>query len=129
MNITWHDRVYRFDPTEITVKEAAAIREFSGWNFSAWDTALREYDDRALTALMWVIRKHNGEQVDIAAVDFPMAQFIKAYEEALVAEAKKAKAAAPKARALTAPSARRANSNAARTGSRTRTSGKSAAGT
>ena len=86
--ITFEGRTYTWDG-DLTVREDAVVAAATGMHFGKWVTVLTDpSDDKyilALQALLWVLKKRAGEQVDLRNLDFSIGAFAKAVGEAMAA--------------------------------------------
>jgi hypothetical protein len=110
MKIDYEGREYEFDITRLTVGECEEIEKFtSARGIGDWSNQLTAGNTKALQALWWVIRRHDGQNPGAIAVRDPALYPIalnNAYVDAERAELEEqlAKAAAEAAADPTLPS-------------------------
>ena len=51
------------------------MKTYTGMTIPAWQKALEEFDPGAIAALVWVLKKRNGEDVRFSEIDFNLADF------------------------------------------------------
>jgi hypothetical protein len=61
MKLVVEGQAYEFDQGRLTVKEARLIKGATGFTVNAWQQALGELDADAVAALVWLLRRRNGE--------------------------------------------------------------------
>lgn len=93
----WDGKTYEYIAGAISVKEAIAVRLYTGKGYKDWLTGCGQMDPECLQALLWVIKAHNGEPCVMADIDFSIPEFVAAYEKAFVADRVEVETA-PKAR-------------------------------
>jgi len=74
MKIKLGDESWDFDPQELTLREAFAIKSAIGLNFRPFLNGMMEMDPDCLQMLLWLVRTRNGERIDRTSIDFPLAQ-------------------------------------------------------
>ena len=73
MKILVEGQAYEFDQSRLMLSEAMAIKSYTGLKPPQWQAALTEGDPEALQALVWLLKKRNGEDVRFSDVDFNLA--------------------------------------------------------
>lgn len=74
MKLSVDGQVYDFDQDTLMASEAWAVQEATGLNMKRWQKSLAEMDTPALIALVWLLRRRNGERdLAFADVDFNLA--------------------------------------------------------
>jgi hypothetical protein len=84
--VKWAGKDYSYDPSGVTVAEAVLIKNHTGYGLVSWERACRDADPQAIQALLWLIKRRNGEVCEPASLDFDVIAFLAAYGEAVQAE-------------------------------------------
>lgn len=72
MKITVEGQVYDFDPARMLNTEAIALQKVTGWRIKEWSDGLAQGDAVAMTALVWLIFRRNGQETRFDDVEFDM---------------------------------------------------------
>lgn len=99
MIVKWQGKDYTYEPGNITVREAIAIKLYTGCGLVSWQAAVRDADPQAMQALLWLVKSRNAEPCEMASLDFDVMAFLDAYVTAILADKELAAAveSAPKA--------------------------------
>jgi hypothetical protein len=97
MKIDYDGQVYDWDDEALTVAQGLAIEKHTGGTLLDWDQGLLSARTDCYQALYWVVLRGGDPGVKIAALEFPVLKFARAYItarnaeiEALAAEAEAA---------------------------------------
>ncbi len=83
LSINWEDRDWEYDPEMIDIRRGRAIEEFCGRPLYGWESGVLQCDVRCLTALLWEIKKQNGEPtMPMKAMNFSPVAFHRAVLQA-----------------------------------------------
>lgn len=72
MKIIVHGQAYDYDAARLQVNEAILIHQLTGLNLQKWQAGLGDMDPYAVKALVWLIKRRAGEQVEWEALDFDL---------------------------------------------------------
>lgn len=103
MIIKWDGKDYPFVGGKTDVQEAITIKLYTGHGLVSWGKAIFDGDPQAVQALLWLIKKRNGETCEISSLNFDVMALINAYADAMVADKKPEDDAAPKADSASLP--------------------------
>jgi hypothetical protein len=68
-------RMYEFDQSRITIKEAMQIKVSTGYGLKAFLEGLEEGDPFSIASIVWLARTRDGETVKFEDVDFNLIDF------------------------------------------------------
>jgi hypothetical protein len=72
--VTVDGQVYDYDPERMLNTEAIALQKVTGFTISEWLKALQKEDAFALTALVWLLWRRSGREVEFDEVEFDIGQ-------------------------------------------------------
>lgn len=90
MQIHFEDKDYELELDDIDVQQARIIKRQTGLTLLQLQKGLEEVDVDCLVALYWLMKKQNGETVDMNKVNFPVVRFGEAVITALIEKARAA---------------------------------------
>lgn len=88
MIVNWEGKAYSLDFAELTMHQAEVIEKESGLSLEEWLDELGAGTKRLqfVKLAFWLMLAQNGGEVPVAAVDFPLLKFSRAFAAALAAE-------------------------------------------
>lgn len=86
MKIRIEDQFYDFEADRLMLKEAMAVKTYTGMGVTDWNKALEEFDPNAIAALVWILKKRAGEDVRFSDLDFNLADLEILSDEGEVAD-------------------------------------------
>lgn len=81
--IEWEGATYSYDPQQIDVQTAVAIKLHTGMGLRSWSKAVDDWDPVAVQALLWAVKKQNGETCHMASLNFSIADFMAVFIPAM----------------------------------------------
>lgn len=75
MKVRIEDSFYDFDQSRLMLKEAMAVKTYTGLSLQDWMKSLEDFDPPAVAALVWILRTRAGEEVRYSEIDFNLADF------------------------------------------------------
>lgn len=63
MIIEWEGREYDYDPARIDVGDGMVVKQHTGCGMRSFEKGVDDGDPACLQALLWIIKKQNGEKI------------------------------------------------------------------
>lgn len=69
------DDEYEFDQTQLMLSETRLVKQWTGLSPAQWERGLSDMDPDCVAALVCLLKRRAGEDIDFETLDFDYAQF------------------------------------------------------